>query len=61
MDMKIAVISDTHDLLRPEVLDHLQGCDCILHGGKRNGFRNRLVIAWEQENIRAFICFLVFF
>ena len=33
MDMKIAVISDTHDLLRPEVLDHLQGCGCILHGG----------------------------
>lgn len=31
--MKIAVISDTHDLLRPEVLDHLRGCDCILHGG----------------------------
>lgn len=31
--MKIAVISDTHDLLRPEVLDHLQGCGCILHGG----------------------------
>ena len=31
--MKIAVISDTHDLFRPEVLDHLQGCDCILHGG----------------------------
>ena len=33
MDMKIAVISDTHDLLRPEVLDHLRGCGCILHGG----------------------------
>ena len=31
--MKIAVISDTHDLLRPEVLDHLRSCDCILHGG----------------------------
>ena len=31
--MMIAVISDTHDLLRPEVLDYLQGCDCILHGG----------------------------
>lgn len=31
--MKIAVISDTHDLLRPEVLDHLRGCDCILHAG----------------------------
>lgn len=31
--MRTAVISDTHDLLRPEVLDHLQGCGCILHGG----------------------------
>ncbi len=31
--MIIAIISDTHDLLRPEVLDHLQGCGCILHGG----------------------------
>ena len=29
----LAVISDTHDLLRSEVLDHLRGCDCILHGG----------------------------
>ena len=31
--MKIAVVSDTHDLLRPEVLEYLRGCDCILHGG----------------------------
>jgi len=31
--MKIGIISDTHDLLRPEVLDALQGSDCILHGG----------------------------
>ena len=31
--MKIGIISDTHDLLRPEVIDALQGCDCILHGG----------------------------
>ena len=31
--MKIGVISDTHDLLRPEVLDRLQGCGLILHGG----------------------------
>ena len=31
--MKIGIISDTHDLLRPEVTDALQGCDCILHGG----------------------------
>ena len=31
--MKIGIISDTHDLLRPEVIDALQGCDYILHGG----------------------------
>ena len=31
--MKIGIISDTHDLLRPEMLAELQGCDCILHGG----------------------------
>ena len=32
-EMKIGILSDTHDLLRPEVIDALQGCDCILHGG----------------------------
>ena len=31
--MKAGIISDTHNLLRPEVIDALQGCDCILHGG----------------------------
>ncbi len=31
--MKIGVISDTHDLLRPEVTANLQDCSCILHGG----------------------------
>ena len=31
--MRIGIISDTHNLLRPEVIRHLQGCDCILHGG----------------------------
>ena len=31
--MKIGILSDTHDLLRPEVIDALQGCDNILHGG----------------------------
>ncbi len=31
--MKIALLSDTHDLLRPEVLAALPGCGCILHGG----------------------------
>ncbi len=31
--MKIAVISDTHGLLRPEVLPMLEGVDSILHLG----------------------------
>ena len=30
---RIGLISDTHDLLRPEVLDFLRGSDHILHGG----------------------------
>lgn len=33
MAKKIAIISDTHGLLRQEVLDILQTCDCILHAG----------------------------
>lgn len=31
--MNIAVLSDTHGLLRPEVLPHLAGVDAILHAG----------------------------
>ncbi len=31
--MKVGVISDTHGLLRQEVLEILRSCDCILHGG----------------------------
>lgn len=31
--MKIAILSDTHNLLRPEVIQYLQGSDVILHGG----------------------------
>ena len=34
--MKIGILSDTHGLLRPEVLAVLQGCDVILHGGDIN-------------------------
>ena len=30
---KIGILSDTHDLLRPEAVQYLQDCDCILHGG----------------------------
>ena len=33
MSMKIGILSDSHDLLRPEVTDALRGCDFILHGG----------------------------
>lgn len=31
--MKLGIISDTHDLLRPEVLSALTGVDAILHAG----------------------------
>ena len=31
--MKIGILSDTHNLLRQEVKEHLNGCDAILHGG----------------------------
>lgn len=31
--MKIAIISDTHGLLRPEALSAIQGVDLILHAG----------------------------
>lgn len=33
MAKKIGIISDTHGLIRPEVKEILQGCDCILHAG----------------------------
>lgn len=33
---KIGILSDTHGLLRPEVLAALQGCEQILHGGDIN-------------------------
>ena len=31
--MKIGIISDTHNLLRPEVIQNLRGCEYILHAG----------------------------
>ena len=34
--MKIGILSDTHGLLRPEVLEALSGCKAILHGGDIN-------------------------
>lgn len=35
--MRVAVISDTHGLVRPKVLTFLQGCDRILHAGDVGG------------------------
>ncbi len=34
--MKLAILSDTHGLLRPEVVEHLKTADGILHGGDLN-------------------------
>ncbi|MBK6004505.1 metallophosphoesterase family protein [Ramlibacter ginsenosidimutans] len=31
--LRIGVVSDTHNLLRPEVLEYLRGSDHIVHGG----------------------------
>lgn len=36
---KIGIISDTHGLLRPEVIEVLKGCEAILHGGDINSLR----------------------
>lgn len=33
---RIGIISDTHGLLRPEVVDAMKGCEAILHGGDIN-------------------------
>lgn len=33
---KIGILSDTHGMLRPEVMEALQGCEMILHGGDIN-------------------------
>lgn len=34
--MRLGILTDTHGLLRPEVLAALEGCDAILHGGDIN-------------------------
>lgn len=36
MAKRAAVLSDTHGLLRPEVLAGIAGCDVIIHGGDIN-------------------------
>lgn len=37
MGAKAGIISDTHGLLRPEVMERLQGCERIFHGGDIGG------------------------
>ena len=34
--MRLAILSDTHGLLRPQVAEHLKTADAILHGGDIN-------------------------
>lgn len=34
--MKITVLSDTHNLLRPEVIEIIKGSDAVIHGGDIN-------------------------
>lgn len=34
--MRIAILSDTHGLLRPQVVDYLKSADAILHSGDIN-------------------------
>lgn len=34
--MKIAVLSDTHGLLRPQVIEIIKECDAVIHGGDIN-------------------------
>lgn len=33
MAKRLGILSDTHNLLRPEVMEILKTCDCILHAG----------------------------
>ncbi len=32
-EFNVGLVSDTHGLLRPSVLEHLKGCDAIIHAG----------------------------
>lgn len=34
--MKIAILSDTHNLLRPDVIEIIKGCNAVIHGGDIN-------------------------
>jgi len=44
--MKLGILSDTHGLLRPQVLTALKGCDYIFHGGDIN--RSEIIETLEE-------------
>ena len=52
--MKISILSDTHDLLRTEVLEHLEGSDHILHCGdfSRQEILDRLEVIAPVKAVR---------
>lgn len=43
---KIGILSDTHGLLRPEVLEVLKGCEKIFHGGDIN---KQEILNWLEK------------
>ena len=47
--MRIAVLSDTHGLLRPEVMEIVNTCDAVLHGGDIN--TQRIVDELQKINL----------
>ena len=52
--IRVGVISDTHDLLRPEVLEALRGCGMILHAGDvtRREILSRLEVVAPVRAVR---------
>ena len=57
MSKQIAVLSDTHGLLRPEVLEKIAGCDLIIHGGDIN--RQEILDKQWAENIPETLTFQI--
>ncbi|MBS6502482.1 MAG: metallophosphoesterase family protein [Clostridium sp.] len=57
--MKIGIISDTHNLLREEVIGYLNSCDLIIHAGdicnkevllKLNNINKTVVVKGNNDN-----------
>lgn len=52
MSTKIGIISDTHGMLRPEVIEVLKSCGCIIHGGDIN---NQKIMDELQSMARLYV------